>query len=157
MNRYSVILVDDEEDVAQAILKKMDWESMPEMRQLPTMLQEIRSIAWINVSKMPAHTSSSDYWVCRAYKRYWKDVVNYQLKTYAPDVIIFGYTYRCFDCYGSAEKREDLSNELVKCYSLGKQFLLDTYHPGRKGGDYVNAIIDTLNLIEKDMQIYTHH
>ncbi len=28
MNRYSVILVDDEEDVAQAILKKMDWESM---------------------------------------------------------------------------------------------------------------------------------
>ncbi|MBQ7425415.1 MAG: response regulator [Lachnospiraceae bacterium] len=28
MNRYRVMLVDDEEDVAQAILKKMDWEQM---------------------------------------------------------------------------------------------------------------------------------
>ncbi|MCR5402271.1 MAG: response regulator [Butyrivibrio sp.] len=28
MNRYKVMLVDDEEDVAQAIMKKMDWESM---------------------------------------------------------------------------------------------------------------------------------
>ena len=28
MNRYKVILVDDEEDVARAILKKLDWEAM---------------------------------------------------------------------------------------------------------------------------------
>ena len=28
MNRYKVMLVDDEEDVAQAIMKKMDWENM---------------------------------------------------------------------------------------------------------------------------------
>ena len=28
MNRYRVMLVDDEEDVAQAILKKMNWEEM---------------------------------------------------------------------------------------------------------------------------------
>ena len=28
MNRYKVMLVDDEEDVAQAILKKLDWEAM---------------------------------------------------------------------------------------------------------------------------------
>ncbi|WP_026651970.1 response regulator [Butyrivibrio proteoclasticus] len=28
MNKYRVMLVDDEEDVAQAIMKKMDWESM---------------------------------------------------------------------------------------------------------------------------------
>ena len=28
MNRYKVMLVDDEEDVAQAIMKKLDWENM---------------------------------------------------------------------------------------------------------------------------------
>ena len=28
MNNYSVILVDDEEDVIQAILHKMNWEEM---------------------------------------------------------------------------------------------------------------------------------
>ncbi len=28
MNRYRVMLVDDEEDVAQAILKKLNWEEM---------------------------------------------------------------------------------------------------------------------------------
>ena len=28
MNKYKVMLVDDEEDVAQAIMKKLDWESM---------------------------------------------------------------------------------------------------------------------------------
>ena len=131
---------------------KMRFGDMPDMRAVPTMLQEIRNIAWVNISKMPAHTTSSDYWVRLAYKRYWKEVVNFQLKTYAPNVIIFGYTFPCFDCYENAAKRDDLSNEWVTCYSLGKQFLLDTFHPGRKGGDYVDAIIDTLNLIEKDMR-----
>lgn len=126
--------------------------TMPDIKSVPTMLQEIRSIAWVNISKMPNHTSSSDYWVRLAYQRYWKDVVNFQLKTYAPDVIIFGYTYPCFDCYASAVKRDDLSNEWVTCYYLGKQYLLDTYHPGRKGDDYVDAIIDALTLIEKDMR-----
>ena len=28
MQRYSVLLVDDEEDVIQVIMKKIDWESM---------------------------------------------------------------------------------------------------------------------------------
>lgn len=28
MEKYSVLLVDDEEDVIQIIMKKMDWESM---------------------------------------------------------------------------------------------------------------------------------
>ena len=27
-NRYSVLLVDDEEDVIQIIVKKLDWEAM---------------------------------------------------------------------------------------------------------------------------------
>ena len=28
MERYSVLLVDDEEDVVQVIMKKLDWERM---------------------------------------------------------------------------------------------------------------------------------
>ena len=27
-NRYSVLLVDDEEDIIRIIMKKLDWESM---------------------------------------------------------------------------------------------------------------------------------
>ena len=129
------------------------WADMDWIRDNPSMMDEIKSIAWINVNKMPAHTNSCDGNYRWLYENVWKDVVKKQLDIYSPDVIIFGYTFHCFkDSYGTSLV-EVSSNDWVNHYRVGKLHLLDTYHPGRKGGEYVDDVIDMLNEITKVKRI----
>lgn len=124
-------------------------EEMDMIRDNPSMMDEIKSIAWINVSKMPAHKNSCNGNYRVLYENVWKEVVKKQFEVYAPDAIIFGNTFNCFKAsYGSSLVKVS-SNDLVVHYRNGSQHLLDTYHPGCrcKRTTYVNALIDMLNEI----------
>ena len=52
----------------------------------------IRSIIYINTSKMPAQTLSSNYDVQQKFY-VWKEIIREQINLYEPDIIIFGGTY----------------------------------------------------------------
>ena len=125
----------------------LKWEEMDWIHDHPSMMDEIKSIAWINLSKMPAGTNSSSGWFRYYYDRIWKDVVQKQIDVYNPDVLIFANTFHCFCLPNKAElkKVDRSSNDWVGHYRMGNKWILDTYHPGRKGGDYVNAVIGALN------------
>lgn len=123
------------------------WNEMEWIRNNPSMMDEIKSIAWINVNKMPAYTNSCNGNYRYQYETVWKDIVKKQFDVYAPDVVIFGYTFHCFRGSFGASLIEESSNDWVTHYRIGKQHLLDTYHPGRKGGGYVDSVIDMLNEI----------
>lgn len=123
----------------------LNWDDLPWIRENHEIINEIRSVAWINVSKMPGYKVSSDRAISSAYS-VWKDVILLQLETYDPDVIIFGKTFHCFRVgYGNPEPRA--LNDNIWYYNVAGKHLLDTYHPGRKGGEYVNALIDALSSI----------
>lgn len=123
----------------------LNWDELPWIRENHEVINEIKSVAWINVSKMPGYKVSSDRAISNAYS-VWKDVIRFQLETYNPDVIIFGKTFHCFrDSYGNPEPQ--VLNDNVWYYNIAGKHLLDTYHPGRKGGEYVNALIDALTSI----------
>ena len=125
--------------------KGLHWDQMDWISNDHSIIDEIKSIACINVSKMPGYTVSNDQAILAAYG-IWKDIIKLQLETYNPDVIVFGKTFHCFrEYYGSPEPR--VLNDNVWYYNVGGKHLLDTYHPGRKGGEYVNALIDALSAI----------
>ena len=120
----------------------MHWKELPWIRDRPELIDEIKSVAWINVSKMPGYTVSDDDAIAAAYS-IWKPVIDRQLETYNPDVAIFGKTFHCFrDGYGNPEPK--ILNDWIWYYNVGGRHLLYAYHPGRKGEDYVNTLIDAL-------------
>lgn len=130
----------------------MTWEEMPSIRNHKDMIKEIRSVAWINISKMPGPKSSSDY---KIYKKYdtWKDVLREQLDVYHPDVIVFGKTFHCFrNEYSNAKRKNEYSNEWINYFVFGRQHLISAYHPGRKGGDYVNTLIKALHIAKQELK-----
>ncbi len=129
----------------------LHWEDMDWIRDKPSMMDEIKSVAWINLSKMPAQKSSSNgsfaYWYATA----WTGIVSRQIEVCRPDVLIFGKTFRAYvGCYGGTPPIRDinLGTEGANVYRAGDQFWIETGHPGRKGGPYVNALIDALNKIQ---------
>ena len=130
----------------------LKWDSMEWIRNRPSMMDELKALAWINVRKMPAHTSSADGGFKDKYERVWKTIVGEQMRVFDPKVMIFGYTFSCFreDWKDSLVDRKDLSNEWATIYKMDDKYLVDTYHPGRKGGAYVDALIKVLTKIKHE-------
>ena len=129
------------------------WHDMPWIRNKPEMLNEIRSIAWLNASKMPGGKVSSDRYIRNEYNETWHPVLQEQLKVYKPDVIIFGKTFQHF--YNEFENKlkiDKYCNQFLDFYVASNQILIDTYHPGRKGGAYVDALIEALTYAQKELK-----
>lgn len=135
------------------------WEDMPRIRNCREMIHELRSMVWINVNKMPAQKNSSNGRFVRLYNEVWKDVLRKQIDFFDPNVIIFARTFECFRVreYSNAVFIKSYSNKWVKFYRYGGQVLIETYHPGRKGGVYVNALIEALERAKEELDIGIHN
>lgn len=140
------------------------WDDMDWISENHDMIHVIRDIAWINISKMPARTTSGIPDIKAKYDTIWRDVVLRQLELYAPDVIIFGNTFECLWCdpqrnrFQQAQQDESVSAECsgdsrwrIDYFRLGDQRLISAYHPGRKDGSYVDVLISALKQAEKEL------
>lgn len=111
------------------------------------MAKVMRHIAYLNVSKMPGYNTSSKEGIEQCYRQ-WKPILDRQIETYNPDVIIFGYTFEHFRNYFGEEKQslEKIDNYpgWIDVYKSGNRILLDAYHPARKGQEYVDTLIEAL-------------
>ena len=109
------------------------------------MRSALSKIAYINVSKMPAQTSTSDSEL-KAKFEIWKETLFMQIDLYNPDVIIFAKTFLLFAPYLEIENPPVYQDEDCWCdaYNHNGRILIDTYHPARKGSDYVNTVADTV-------------
>ena len=117
----------------------------------------LRSIAWINLSKMPGKSRSYYSYIVK-FKTYWKDIVKKQLECYSPDVIICGGVFDACknELFPEAELLEVIpinDNEKtnlkdIAIYKSSKTLIFDVSHPGRIGvknvniGKYIDLIIE---------------
>lgn len=132
---------------------KLKYMEMDFIRNDPQMGEVLRSVAWINLNKMPALTKSSDKVIQEKFKKYWKDIVKKQLHVYSPDVIICGNVFDiCKDeLFPHAKKvftipgKEDMKD--ITIYENDKALLFDVVHPGiiGKSNEALGYYIDTIN------------
>ena len=79
----------------------------------------------------------------------WKDILLEQIRLYAPDIIIFGYTFKFLkeDFQITEKPISTVSGQWnTDAYKKDNMILIDAYHPSRKGGedgsyDYVTSIV----------------
>lgn len=144
--------------VMYGLRNHLHYAGMDYIRDDWSMGTVLREIAWINLSKMPALTKSSNTAVREAYEQYWKDIIKAQIELYNPDVIVFGNTLDL--CRRSFLDEPDQSIDkvyrdgvyMIDVYKKSGRLLLNAYHPGfisisgLKGGEghYVDSLIDTV-------------
>ena len=146
--------------------EKLKYEEMDFIRDDHSMGEVLRSIAWINLSKMPARKQSSNEAYVDYFKQYWKNVVKKQLEVYSPNVVICGGVFdKCKNelfpyvkplCTNPGR----LSMKKFTVYEYNGTLVFDVVHPGVRGksheglGYYINSIneiiIKYFHLDEKD-------
>ena len=126
------------------------YDDMESIQENIDMAKVIQRIAYLNVSKMPGYNKSEKNNIEHCYSQ-WKPILDRQIETYNPDVIIFGYTFEHFRNYFEENGLEKIDNILdwIDVYKSGNRILYDAYHPSRKGREYINTLIEALNNYSK--------
>ena len=141
------------------IRNNKNWIDMDYIDNDPKMAEELKKMAYINLTKMPGSKTSKDgnLWECYAL---WKDILFEQIELYKPDVIIFGKTFQFFknDLKIVENPIYSISDKMrVNAYKKNGMILIDAYHPSGpgKGGEgtwdnkYVNNIINAYREVSK--------
>lgn len=137
------------------IREDKEWATLPSISK--DMMKLLGSIACINISKMPANKNSNDAEIREAYNL-WKELLFEQIRTYAPDVIIFGGTFKYFapDLGRYAKMEEAIDNG--ECYGVLYRdekgtFLIDTKHPSYVPGraNRVDSMIALVKICKEKM------
>lgn len=132
--------------VIYGYLHGLKYDDMDYVRNDLEMAKVLQDIAYINVSKMPGYSTSSDSNIAKCYSQ-WKPILDRQIETYVPDIIIFGKTFEYFKSYFEEQGLEKIYNfpGWIDVHRSGNQILLDAYHPARKGREYVDTLIAALS------------
>lgn len=127
------------------------YAEMDYIRDNPEMGDVLKEIVWLNVSKMPAYSTSS-YTFADAYHNYWRPILLKQIALYDPEVIVFGNTF-------SVCKQDIIPTKInpidsvfnksrcfINVFRHERRILLDVYHPGIRSNTefYVDSIIDAI-------------
>ncbi len=136
--------------VSYGLLHNYLWNEIDSVSKNPEVANCVQEIAYINLSKMPAYTTTSYSELWRKLDN-WVEIVLEQIRIFEPQVVIFGGTFNYLrqnlidDSLGIAPEVEGFA----KCYDLGNCLYIDTCHPGARlsGADqekYANSIIESV-------------
>jgi hypothetical protein len=119
------------------------YDQMPFIRNDKSMAEIIRSVAVINVQKLPGFTRTNDDRIWSAYQKH-RDILLKQINTYDPDIIIGGNTLQHF--FDDLGIKDILKNKgSVKYATKNSKIFIHAYHPAQTQitrDKYVNDIIN---------------
>lgn len=132
--------------VTYGIYNKCKYNDMDWIRNEKKMVDILKQIAYINVSKMPGYTKS-DYNCIKKKYEIWKPILLEQISIYNPNIIIFGNTFNFFKSDLVGDDSEPIKkDDTLYVYEKNEVRYIDTYHPLQtkiKRELYVNRIIES--------------
>lgn len=135
--------------VSSGIINDFSFKEATESYEL--LIKAIKSIAVVNVSKLPANTTSTGRWSYfeKTYEET-KHILLEQIKTIKPDIIIGGNILYLFN------KDLDLNGKSLKpltpwgreVYKVNDKIFINAYHPSFTGSDedYFNDIVNVIKM-----------
>lgn len=131
------------------IANRRKWNEMDWIKDDLSMVDILKQIAYINVSKMPGNITSDDNNIKGCYS-IWHHILLEQIRVYNPNIIIFGSTFKFFkDDANFKGLMPGLETEpIIKMdgyldvYNSNNVLLFDAYHPSVWKNDCIKSIID---------------
>ena len=129
------------------------WDDMDYVEKNPSMLNALKSVAYINVCKIPGY-KSTHYSVCnKAYKDYGELLLE-QVKFINADIVIFGSTINHFHSDLNLSTGEWRNEGTCDYYLKDNRIYIDAYHPAQTQvsvEDYCNDIIMAVKTWHKEI------
>lgn len=129
------------------------YEDMDYIRNNPDMGDVMKETVILDLSKMPAGTTSNHSFA-NNFDKYWSVILKEQIELYDPHVVVFGNTFgACWPLFIDNDstpikiiKNPQNGRCFINLYQAHGRFLLDAYHPGIRSNVafYINSLIDTI-------------
>ncbi|MEX6627232.1 hypothetical protein [Tenacibaculum salmonis] len=134
------------------ILRNPKWENIPDAKD-EKCFEPLQEIALLNIKKIPGGGNSNPKSITEAYNRNCK-LLNLQVKTYNPDIIIFGNTFQYFktaDFPNIKETKREISTFGNHSYNTGDKLYIHTWHPAVRGKGFTDKgyVTDIIQIVEK--------
>jgi hypothetical protein len=125
------------------IINQKAWNEMDWIRDDLSMVDILKQIAYINISKMPGNIKSEDNKIKKCYDL-WHSILYEQIRVYDPQIIIFGNTFKFFkkDLLDSEVKPIKQVGGYLDVYEGNGALLFDAYHPSVWKNDCIKIIIE---------------
>ena len=107
------------------------WDDMGNVEKEPSMLDALKSIAYINVKKLPGHKSSYYKVINDAYSQH-KDILLKQIEFINPDIIIGGGTLGLFLDDLGLSRKDAIRFKGINYFIKDKKILIEAYHPAQR-------------------------
>ena len=116
------------------------YEQMPKISEQPSMNAVLRSIAFVNVQKLPAGTRTNNTDIKKAFRMN-QELLVQQIETYRPHIVIGGNTLHLFKTALGIQAHEELP---YGHFTKNGILYLNTMHPAQtkvSRATYVNQVI----------------
>jgi hypothetical protein len=104
------------------------WDNMGNVEEEPEMLEALKSVAYINIKKLPGDTKSIESTIANAYQKD-KEILLKQIKDYNPDIIIGGSTlHHFYDDLGISKEEMQRNGNIT---FLNNKIYIAAKHPSQ--------------------------
>jgi len=124
----------------------ISMSEMDEIYENTEIAKSLNSIAYINISKMPATPKSNNSNIAKYYE-HWKYLLHRQMQSYRPEIIIFAGTFEFFKNDLFIKDEEIKKTKHFEYILRGETVYFNACHPAYwsiNNIEYVSDIIDTL-------------
>lgn len=145
------------------IINNKKWADMDYLYDDDSIPRVLQKIAYINLSKMPAYSTSKDGNLWKKYSQ-WREISLKQIKMYEPNVLIFGNTFKYFqddlnDLY-QISNYDSKKTKMLDVYKNSERILVDAWHPGNRFSnqdkeEYVNSLVFAINNWYEEISEFT--
>lgn len=135
--------------VSYGIVRNLLWDDMPWIYQDEDIVDALKSVAWLNISKIAGDSKSPDARIQNAYDN-WSDILKEQLDLYDPDIIILGNTYKWVNELLEIDNVCPVKIGTVYAYrSRQNKIVIWAFHPSCRKKDqvYIDDIIQAVNIL----------
>ncbi len=131
------------------------WKDMKDVNQDPTMLEALKSVAYINVKKLPGLKASHYKTVNAAYEST-KPILLKQIELINPNIIIGGSTLGYFKDELGLSQKDAIRHGRLNYFLKDDKIFIETYHPAQRTSTtgvtqemYCNDIITAVQNLTK--------
>jgi hypothetical protein len=107
------------------------WDDMDDAEKVPSMVEALKSIAYINVKKIPGHKSSYYKVIHEAYNQH-KDILLKQIDYINPDIIIGGSTIGLFLNDLGISRNDTIRHNGLNYFIKDGKIFIEAYHPAQR-------------------------
>ena len=137
--------------IAWGVQKNLNWDDMPWIYEDDNIVNALKKVAWLNISKIAGKSVSPNERITLAFEK-WANILQEQLEKFDPQIIILGNTYQWVKDLLNINREPEIKENSAWAYiQPNKKIIVWAFHPSNimKDQEYIDDILKVIKEAKK--------